>query len=194
VYRDRSSEEVRDIAVVRQQGDGQQDGNWSRPEIVHEDGWRIQGCPVNGPKIVIRDDAAALAWFTGGQTAATEAAADQPGPAVKVAFSSDGGARFGEPQIVDVGTPLGRVDAVFDDGGRAWVSWMREAGGAAEVRLRSADIAGSLGESLLVATTKASRASGFPRLAYLDGFLYLCWIDLAEGEPARIRLRRFELP
>jgi hypothetical protein len=36
VYRDRSPKEVRDIAVVRATGKG-----WTRPRLVHADGWKI---------------------------------------------------------------------------------------------------------------------------------------------------------
>jgi len=75
VYRDRSSEEIRDIARVRRRGDG-----WSTTELVHADGWRIDGCPVNGPEIAAREEQAVVAWFTGASSG------PNPGPAVKLAF------------------------------------------------------------------------------------------------------------
>jgi hypothetical protein len=43
VYRDRSPTEIRDIALVRLK-----DGYWSQPTPVANDGWEINGCPVNG--------------------------------------------------------------------------------------------------------------------------------------------------
>jgi len=52
-YRDRSSEEVRNIAVARLEGD-----RWTEPAHVHDDGWRIPGCPVNGPAFLL----AYLSW------------------------------------------------------------------------------------------------------------------------------------
>jgi hypothetical protein len=43
-YRDRSGDELRDIATARRASEG-----WSEPSAVHGDGWKIAGCPVNGP-------------------------------------------------------------------------------------------------------------------------------------------------
>ena len=42
-----AEEEVRDIYVTRNINDG-----WESPVSVHDDGWVIYGCPVNGPKVV----------------------------------------------------------------------------------------------------------------------------------------------
>jgi hypothetical protein len=78
-YRDRTEDEIRDIAVVRQVG-----GQWTQPAIVHADGWKIAACPVNGPALASRGDTVALAWFTGAQDTAR----------VRVAFSVDAGRTF----------------------------------------------------------------------------------------------------
>src|SRR5688572_15843796 len=43
VYRDRSPDEIRDIAILRRV-----DGKWTQPARVHADEWHIEGCPVNG--------------------------------------------------------------------------------------------------------------------------------------------------
>src|SRR5690606_29736243 len=59
VYRGRSADEVRDVLVVRWTGNG-----WSVPAAVHDDGWRISGCPVNGPQADAAGDTVAVAWFT----------------------------------------------------------------------------------------------------------------------------------
>jgi hypothetical protein len=59
VYRDRSEEEVRDIAVVRQV-----DGVWSEPALVARDNWVWRACPVNGPSVAALGDAVGVAWFT----------------------------------------------------------------------------------------------------------------------------------
>ncbi|MHB1313540.1 MAG: sialidase family protein, partial [Gemmatimonadaceae bacterium] len=58
-YRDRTADEVRDIAVVRLQ-----DGRWSPPAIVHADGWVTSACPVNGPALSASDRRVVVAWFT----------------------------------------------------------------------------------------------------------------------------------
>jgi hypothetical protein len=46
VYRGRSDTEIRDVQVVRRV-----DGRWGAPRAVHDDGWRIDACPVNGPAV-----------------------------------------------------------------------------------------------------------------------------------------------
>ncbi len=47
-FRDRSEGEVRDIAISRFEG-----GAWSPAQVVARDGWRIDGCPVNGPALAV---------------------------------------------------------------------------------------------------------------------------------------------
>src|SRR5262245_18891800 len=95
VYRDSSDQEIRDISVIRLT-----DGKWSQPRWVAQDGWQINGCPVNGPAIAASGRRVAVAWFTGAAGAQN----------VKLAFSGDLGESFGETITVDDGSPLGRVD------------------------------------------------------------------------------------
>lgn len=162
-YRDRSGDEIRDIAVVRQV-----DGVWGEPKIVHADGWHITGCPVNGPRLAAAGDTVALVWFT----AATE-------PTVNLALSTDAGATFGAPMRVDDGNPVGRVDVVMTPDGPV-VSWIENTGGeVAEVRLRRLDWTGATLQTLTVNTGTAARASGFPRMRWADGALVLAWTDVA---------------
>ncbi len=61
-YRDRSQDEIRDIAVVRYAN-----GSWSSPEVIHADGWQIAGCPVNGPALDAYEQTVAMTWFTAAQ-------------------------------------------------------------------------------------------------------------------------------
>lgn len=182
LFRDRSSGEVRDIAIVRRQGEG-----WSPSRPVHTDGWRIPGCPVNGPVAVARGEELAVAWFTG----------VRPHPRVQVAFSGDGGASFGEPVVVDAGRPLGRVGMVGDGTGGVVVSWLvyleGKDGNQGEVRLRRVSSGGRMGEAVAVATTSGSRASGFPRLTLHGERLYLAWVEVGEDRSTS-RLRVTALP
>lgn len=59
VYRDRTSQNVRDIAISFEEN-----GQWSEPRIVATDSWQINGCPVNGPALVSLGEAYAVAWFS----------------------------------------------------------------------------------------------------------------------------------
>jgi hypothetical protein len=48
MFRDRSVDEVRDIAIARRISNA-----WSASKPVHGDGWQISGCPVNGRTIAV---------------------------------------------------------------------------------------------------------------------------------------------
>lgn len=163
-YRDRSAEELRDIAVARLPASGEappQQGAFPR------DGWVIPACPVNGPAVTAEGDGVAVAWYT----------AQGERPRVQAAFSADGGATFAPPVVVDGEAPWGRVGIALDGDGGAVVSWLAAAEGEnAEVRLRRVRD-GRLGAPLTVATTRGARSSGVPRLARLGDELYVAWRD-----------------
>lgn len=59
VYRDRTKNEIRDIAIS-----SFQHKKWQAPKVIHHDGWEINGCPVNGPSISANDDSLAIIWYT----------------------------------------------------------------------------------------------------------------------------------
>jgi hypothetical protein len=160
VYRDRSSREERDIAVV-----GLRDGRWSEPRGLPADGWKIQGCPVNGPAVAASGRRVVVAWFT----AASEA------PRVKLAFSSDSGASFGSPVTVDDGNPLGRVDAVLLDDGGAVVSWVESSPEGSSLRVRRIRADGGRDRSVVVVPAGGKLANGFPQMALSGGTLVFAW-------------------
>jgi hypothetical protein len=176
-YRDRTPEEIRDIAVVRRV-----DGSWTAPKTVHDDNWHIEACPVNGPAVDAISERVAVAWFSGARDTAR----------VHVAFSSDAGATFGTPVRVDDGAPAGRVGVVLDAAGGAFVSWIERTGGEnAEVRVRHVSVTGALSDPLPVATSSAARASGFPRMVRSGDSLIFAWT--APGAPTTVRVARAEL-
>ena len=174
VYRDRSEDDVRDIAIVREVN-----GAWTAPATVHHDGWRINACPVNGPAVDARGDTVVVAWFTGaGDTAR-----------VRVAFSADGGASFAPPVRIDGGAPVGRVDVELLDDGSAAVSWLERVppdGGA--VRLRRVAPSGPAGPPVTIATTSAARPAGFPKVVRRGAELVAAWT--VPGDSARVHLGR----
>lgn len=180
VYRDRSEAEVRDVLSVRRAGPG-----WSPPAPVHADGWRIEGCPVNGPALDAAGAVVATAWFTAGSGTGR----------VQVAFSDDSGATFGEPIVLettsDDAVVLGRVDIALTDDGTARVSWVTQVGERAAIRLRSVSRDGVMGDERLIAETSPARASGFPILQFVDQRLFSAWVEIGEGRLAsRVRIDR----
>jgi hypothetical protein len=171
VYRDRSSDEVRDISVVRYAN-----GAWSEPRTLAHDRWQIKGCPVNGPAVAASGARVAVAWFT----------APAENARVNVAFSSDSGAAWSAPLRVDEGRPLGRVDVVLRADGGALVSWMEQAErGGALLRVRRIAPDGAPGDAVTVADASAARSSGFPRMVESGGDVVVAWRD--SSEPARVR-------
>ncbi len=173
-YRDRTEEELRDISLVRRDADG-----WSEPIVVHADGWKIAGCPVNGPALSASGKRVACAWFT---------LADGE-PEVRLAFSEDGGRSFAPPIRIDGGDPLGRVDLLLD-GDDASVIWYERRAGIAEVRARRAGPEGPRGESQVLGLTGASRPAGFPRVARTAEGAYVAWADTREQPQGELRLVR----
>ncbi|HYP29881.1 MAG TPA: sialidase family protein [Blastocatellia bacterium] len=170
VYRDRSEDETRDISAVRFSR-----GKWTEPQGVSADGWKISGCPVNGPSVAADGKRVAVAWFTAaGET-----------PRVRVAFSDDAGASFGKPVQVDDAAPVGRVNVLMLPDGAALVSWLERTASGAEVRVRRVAPNGSRDGSLKVAESNAARVSGFPRMARAGDEIVIAWTE--PGASPRVR-------
>lgn len=177
VYRDRSEDEIRDIAIVRRVN-----GAWTSPAHVHDDGWRISACPVNGPAIAARGDTVVVAWFTGAQDTAR----------VRVAWSTDAGASFAPPVRIDGGSPVGRVDVELLPDGNAAVSWLeRVPPETGEVRVRRVPRTGAPGEPVVIARTSAARPSGFPKIVRRGDHLLAAFT--IPGDSSVIRLSTLPL-
>ncbi|MES2858464.1 MAG: hypothetical protein V4704_04720 [Pseudomonadota bacterium] len=169
-YRDRTEAEIRDIAVVRLQG-----GAWSEPKIVHADGWKIPGCPVNGPAIAARQAGVVVGWYSEGSGL----------PTFQLARSNDGGTTFGAPVVVEQGANvLGRVDVALD-ATQAWVSWLRDVDGAQALMLAryTPDLSRQLQRIEVARLQARGRASGMPKLAVDANGAWLVWTDVEGGVP-----------
>jgi hypothetical protein len=170
-YRDRSSDETRDIYVTRLEG-----GTWSRPRAAHADGWQIAACPVNGPRLSARGRAVALAWFTG---------KDDVGRSF-MSFSTDAGQSFGSPIRLDANGSLGRVDVVLLDDGSAVASWVESSDTGGRIAVRRVTPDGDASSPTTVATVSTGRISGYPRMAFHAGELLFAW---TEGDAAATRVQ-----
>jgi len=172
VFRDRSAEEIRDIAMARQSA-----GKWTPATAVHRDGWKIEGCPVNGPSVAAEGRSVAVAWFTGASGSGRAFAA----------FSSDAGASFGAPVRVDDSEAIGRAQIqVLPDGGAA-VLWIESQ--KSQLKLRRIDSGGARSTSLLVGE---GMGSSHPRMSRERAGLLFAWVDSA-GSNTRIRTARAPL-
>ncbi|MEQ1757085.1 MAG: sialidase family protein [Vicinamibacterales bacterium] len=164
-FRDRSDKDVRDIAVSRLDGKA-----WTAGQIVHNDGWAIPACPVNGPMLSARDRSAAISWFT---------VKDEQGHAF-AAFSPDAGRSWGAPIQLDESAALGYVDVELLDDGAALASWVEaRPQQAPEVRLRRIDASGARGAFVTIGGSNGARPTGSPRFARFGDQVLLAWTESA---------------
>lgn len=175
LYRDRSADEIRDIAVVRRAGE-----RWTKPKPLHREGWRITGCPVNGPSADAAGRNVVAAWYS----------ASNGQPRVQVAFSRDEGATFENPIRVDGAPAAGHVDVAMLADGSAVVIWIEGAGDAAAIRAMRVRRDGTRGASVEVARVASASAAGFPRIAISKDNVVVAW----SGDPAGVQLALLHIP
>jgi hypothetical protein len=178
-FRNRTSDEIRDIYVSRLVG-----GKWTEPRAIHDDHWRIAACPVNGPALSAKGRAVAIAWFT--------AVGDEGH--VYAAFSTNAGETFGQPiRIDDVGA-VGRVDVELLADGSAAVSWIEFANQRSEFRIRRAEPSGARSASVAVSGIASGRSSGYPRLTHRGNELIFAWTDAGDSPQVRTAVARLATP
>lgn len=168
VYRDRSEDEIRDVYVTRYDGKA-----WTTPHAVHADGWKMPGCPVNGPAVAARGNDVVVAWYT--------AAGDRP--SVHLARSRDAGASFGAPLELAHGDTAGRVDVLAHPDGGWWTSWVDAHGEATQLWLAHFDRDMHETTRHAVAALPKGHGSGFPLLAPLRDGVVVVWTDIRNGKP-----------
>lgn len=174
-YRNRTTGETRDIYVARLL-----DGHWEQGRPIADDGWKVTGCPVNGPAISAIGQTVAVAWFT-----------SSPEDRVQIAFSNNSGADFGAAIDVGAQSPLGRVDVALLANGDAVVSWLESATPARLVARRiSAD--GGSGPIMDIAPMSIERNSGFPQMIAYGNRLIFAWTEVADGT-SRVRTLYYQL-
>ena len=179
-FRDRTEDEVRDIAVSRLEG-----GKWTPAVTVSRDNWKLDFCPVNGPMMSARGREVVAAWFTvkndQGQSYA--------------AFSQDAGRTWGMPIRLDDGGSLGRVDVELLDDGSAVASWVEYAEGRSDFRIRRVERSGQRSAPIPIAAVTGGQASGYPRLSRVGNELLFAWTDSGpEGGGLQLQTATARLP
>jgi hypothetical protein len=172
-FRNRSDQEVRDIQVARGTGSG-----WAKAVTVHEDGWKIDGCPVNGPALSAEGSELAVAWFT---------APREAGHAF-LAFSEDSGRTFGRPIQLDDTSSNGRVQVALLGAGTAAATWVESGGTGQAFKVRRVTASGNRSVA-----TEVGHPTGrhYPRMVRAGGTLLFAWIERAEGM-SRVNTARAE--
>lgn len=158
-YRGRTNNEIRDTLTARFADD-----RWERQNPSTSDGWKITGCPVNGPRIASDGPRVVAAWFT----------AENSQPRVLVASSSDAGSTFSQAHRADLGQTVGRLDTLLLNGGTQLVSWIEtaveSAGRRGGLYLRRYGAGGATMTPALLVDVSTSRTTGFPRMIALKDF------------------------
>lgn len=172
-FRDRSETEIRDLGMVRWQGD-----KWSQTNPVFMDFWQIAACPVNGPRLAALGDQVAVAWYT--------AANDKP--EVKVALSKNFGESFEKVVRIDLGKTIGRVDVDWVKEDLAMVTWMEEG----KIMARTIAMDGKLGHPILISESTEKRTSGFPQMSVNSKDVWFAWTD-DTSEKKKIKVARIPL-
>ncbi len=180
-YRGRTKDEVRDMQLARFDGK-----SWSAPTTLNPDGWKITGCPVNGPQLAECGDLVGAVWFTAADNQAR----------VLARVSDNTGDSFSPVVRVDLGRPQGRVDSVMLPDGTFVMTWLELAakvhaqpGG---IYLRTLSLEGKLSVPQMVAPSSSTRMSGFPRLVLLGGKQLLLTATV-DSEPSRLLTLLFDL-
>lgn len=165
-YRDRSDKEIRDISYVRYTNN-----TWTAPQTLHNDQWKIAGCPVNGPALDALDDAVLAAWYT----------MDGETPIIKYSFSDNNGASFGKTEILQSGNTLGRIDAILTSDNDGYVSYINHKDENAKIMLHKVSSSGHNSSPIAISEIDPSRQSGFPRMTLSGNKIIMAWTHVAEG-------------
>ena len=166
VYRDRGEKEVRDIYSVKNIN-----GTWEEPNVVHDDGWIINGCPVNGPKVAVNSKDLAIAWFT----------VSNDNPLVNVSFSKNNGNSFGAPVKVNDHDSIGRVDVSFLNDEEVIVSYMEVDDIGTYLRIKKVSFDGKISEPITISKIDGGRNTGVPQLEIIDSEIFIVWTISLDG-------------
>ena len=171
VYRDRSDKEVRDIYIARKIN-----GIWGVPTPIHNDGWEINGCPVNGPKVASNSNNLAVSWFT----------VSNEKPTVNLSFSKSNGASFGAPIKINDDDPIGRVDVAFLNPQEVLVSYIEGDDVGTYLRIKKVSIDGKISAPITISKIDGGRSTGVPQLEILDNEAFIVW-TVFEGEKNQLK-------
>ncbi len=163
LYRDITEDGIRDISAVKYSNTDEQ----VQPQIIANDNWHIDGCPVNGPRAVMNGEEFGVVWFTMGNDEVAK---------VKFATSTNSGKSYAAPLLIDANN-LGRVD-VLARGDIYYVSYLDNAESESELKIAEIKNAKII-HTYTIAKVSSSRKTGFPRMALADydAGIYITYTD-----------------
>lgn len=177
-YRNHTQDETRDIYTVREDS-----GKWSAGKSLNDDGWHINGCPVNGAALAQRQNLVAIAWYTG----------IEGKESVQVGFSNDGGKTFPIIRKIDSthgdAQPVGRPTIALLSSGDALVAWITRDKGKS--RLVAAQVSPRGTELHPIELSQATTESlGYPRMQILGSAALVSWAGAGDSKQISTALLR----
>jgi len=169
VYRNRTKDEIRDIAL-----NSYQNQQWSIAAVIHNDGWKINGCPVNGPSISANEDSTIIVWHTFAKNI----------PQVKLLTQHKG--RQSRVILLDE-QGIGYTDSAIVDDEMALISWLSISDDVL-MKIQAINLLdGSLGN---IKRFKIDQQTiGFPSIAVFDEQLFV----VNESDKSGIQIQQFKL-
>lgn len=157
---------IRDVVVARSDDRA---ATFTKPQRVHADDWKFDGCPHAGPSMQVDDKGRVhIAWWTGKEGSA----------GVYYAHSDDRGATFSEP--IAIGTAKfsrpAHVQLALAPDHRLIVVWDDGTVSPQQIRMRvSPDRGGRFREAQQVSAP--DRAAGFPVIAVSSKGVSVAWSE-----------------
>ncbi len=162
-YRGHNAQEIRDIKIARRTS-----GKWDTPSVVHDDLWKINGCPVNGPALSLNGSHFAVLWFTGAGDRAE----------IRLARSDDLGRSFQPPLALSTqesgSRPLGHVAVTLLDSGTVLAAWLQRENGTTRLVARSISPDNIIGQKYVI-DSGTEQGLGYPRIQRMDKSAMITW-------------------
>ncbi len=183
----------RSLVAYRDHGDGDlrnihwlvhERGRWSAERALYDDGWRIAGCPVNGPALATGPAGVLAIWPT------------MQGEQMVVRAALGNGTTFSPPVDLEAGTgTIGRVDAAAWGKDGFLVAWLGAgvAVGASTLRVAELDAALQIRATHELVELPAGRSTGVPRMAAAGGAAVVAWVESVDSRPTVRAVRLAEL-
>ena len=154
--------DFRHIAVASSTDQG---NTFSKPTIVSDDQFYIEGCPVSGATLLADNNSLKVLWFTAGKAGP---------PGLYLAESKDGGKTFAPRIMVSEGLPTGTPNLLADGNNKYSVIWGND---QAKVFLKNAETS-----KMTDADSKEIMAGELPTATLVGGNVVAGYIKKEEGK------------
>ena len=139
--------------------------------LLHNDGWTINGCPVNGPKVAVNSTNLAVAWFT----------VSNNNPLVNVSFSKTNGDSFSTPLKINDHHAIGRVDVAFLNTEEIIVSYMEADDIGTYLRIKKVSVNEKVSKPITISKIDRGRNTGVPQLEIINNEIFVVWTISVDG-------------